>query len=110
MGADSAGLVLGDGMRLEAAMAVTWHLDGQLAEITLEVLFALAVAGVAAEQSVLADEVFRLLVVDPQARQQFFGYVVFLGAHGAYGQAGLRRQWIVRLHKILHTLATQRLT
>ncbi|WP_217647521.1 hypothetical protein, partial [Paenacidovorax caeni] len=41
-----------------------------------------------------------------QARQQFFGYVVFLGAHGAYGQAGLRRRWIVRLHKILHTLAT----
>jgi hypothetical protein len=29
---------------------------------------------------------------------------VFLGAHGVYGQAGLRRQWIVRLHKILHTL------
>ncbi|MDR3066239.1 MAG: hypothetical protein LBV05_12120, partial [Comamonas sp.] len=39
-----------------------------------------------------------------QARQQFFGYVVFLGAHCAYGQAGLRRRLIVRLHKILHTL------
>ncbi|WP_233495146.1 hypothetical protein, partial [Paenacidovorax caeni] len=50
------------------------------------------------------DEVFRLLVVSQQARQQFFGYVVFLGAHCAYGQAGLRRRWIVRLHKILHTL------
>ncbi|WP_291597220.1 hypothetical protein, partial [Comamonas sp.] len=32
------------------------------------------------------------------------GYVVFLGAHCAYGQAGLRRRLIVRLHKILHTL------
>ena len=30
---------------------------------------------------------------------------MFLGAHCAYGQAGLRRRWIVRLHKILHTLA-----
>ena len=56
------------------------------------------------EQSVLADEVFRLLVVGQQARQQFFGYVVFLGVHCAYGQAGLRRRWIVRLHKILYTL------
>jgi len=56
------------------------------------------------EQSVLADEVFGLLVVGQQARQQFFGYVVFLGAHCVYGQAGLRRRWIVRLHKILHTL------
>ncbi|MGJ7467712.1 hypothetical protein, partial [Comamonas thiooxydans] len=37
-------------------------------------------------------------------RQQFFGYVVFLGAHCAYGQSGLRRRLIVRLHKILHTL------
>ncbi|MGJ7467607.1 hypothetical protein, partial [Comamonas thiooxydans] len=36
--------------------------------------------------------------------QQFFGYVVFLGAHCAYGQSGLRRRLIVRLHKILHTL------
>ncbi|WP_344869753.1 hypothetical protein, partial [Comamonas faecalis] len=42
--------------------------------------------------------------VGQQARQQFFGYVVFLGVHCAYGQAGLRRRWIVRLHKILHTL------
>ncbi|WP_205699883.1 hypothetical protein, partial [Comamonas sp. A23] len=42
--------------------------------------------------------------VGQQARQQFFGYVVFLGAHCAYGQAGLRRRLIVRLHKILHTL------
>ncbi|WP_231499268.1 hypothetical protein, partial [Comamonas aquatica] len=49
-------------------------------------------------------EVFGLLVVGQQARQQFFGYVVFLGAHCAYGQAGLRRRLIVRLHKILHTL------
>ena len=56
------------------------------------------------EQAVLADEVFRLLVVGQQARQQFFGYVVFLGVHCAYGQAGLRRRWIVRLHKILYTL------
>ncbi|WP_233495140.1 hypothetical protein, partial [Paenacidovorax caeni] len=47
---------------------------------------------------------FRLLVVSQQARQQFFGYVVFLGTHGAYGQADLRRRWIDRLHKILHTL------
>jgi hypothetical protein len=67
-----------------------------------------------------AQEVFGLLVVGQQARQQFFGYVVFLGAHFAYGQAGLRRRLkaglrrrlkaglrrrlIVRLHKILHTL------
>ncbi|WP_216360985.1 hypothetical protein, partial [Comamonas thiooxydans] len=43
-------------------------------------------------------------VVGQQARQQFFGYVVFLGAHCAYGQSGLRRRLIVRLHKILHTL------
>ncbi|WP_222864890.1 hypothetical protein, partial [Comamonas sp. Z1] len=42
--------------------------------------------------------------VGQQARQQFFGYVVFLGAHCAYGQSGLRRRLIVRLHKILHTL------
>ncbi|MDR3065305.1 MAG: hypothetical protein LBV05_07295, partial [Comamonas sp.] len=41
------------------------------------------------------------------ARQQFFGYVVFLGAHCAYGQAGLRRRLIVRLHKILHTLPSK---
>ncbi|MDE1557359.1 MULTISPECIES: hypothetical protein, partial [Comamonas] len=39
-----------------------------------------------------------------QARQQFFGYVVFLGVHSVYGQAGLRRLLIGRLHKILHTL------
>src|SRR5690606_5097918 len=60
------------------------------------------------EQTVLADEVFGLLVVGQQARQQFFGYVVFLGVHCAYGQAGLRRRWIVRLHKILHTLPAPR--
>ena len=29
---------------------------------------------------------------------------MFLGVHCAYGQAGLCRRWIVRLHKILHTL------
>ncbi len=55
--------------------------------------------------AVLADEVFGFLVVGQQAGQQFFGYVVFLGGHGAYGQAGLRRRWIGRLHKILHTLS-----
>ena len=44
------------------------------------------------------------LVVGQQARQQCFGYVVFLGAHCACGQAGLRRRWIDRLHKNLHTL------
>nr|WP_253252171.1 hypothetical protein [Comamonas thiooxydans] len=32
---------------------------------------------------------------------------MFLGAHCAYGQSGLRRRLIVRLHKILHTLALQ---
>ena len=116
-------------------MAFAGHFDGQFAELALEGLLALAVAGVASgvghclvafmaqvlsqlsvqssldqqlgqllEQAVLADEVFRLLVVGQQARQQFFGYVVFLGAHCACGQAGLRRRWIVRLHKILHTL------
>ena len=57
------------------------------------------------EQAVLANQVFRLLVDGQQAGQQFFGYVVFLGGHGAYGQAGLRRRWIGRLHKILHTLS-----
>ena len=56
------------------------------------------------EQAVLANQVFGLFVVGQQARPQFFGYVVFLGAHGVYGQAGLRRQWIGRLHKVLHTL------
>ncbi|WP_216594971.1 hypothetical protein, partial [Comamonas testosteroni] len=50
------------------------------------------------------DEVFGPLVVGQQARQQFFGYVVFLGVHSVYGQAGLRRLLIGRLHKILHTL------
>lgn len=116
-------------------MAVAGDLNGQFAEVALEGLPALAVAGVASgighrlvafmaqvlsqlsvqgsldqqlgqllEQTVLADEVFGLLVVGQQARQQFFGYVVFLGAHCAYGQAGLRRRLIVRLHKILHTL------
>ena len=129
------GLVLGDELGLEAAVTVAGHLDGQLAEIALEGLPALAVAGVATgvgnrlvafmaqvlsqlsvqssldqqlgqllEQAVLADEVFRLLVVGQQAGQQFFGYVVFLGVHRVYGQPGLRRRWIVRLHKILHTL------
>ena len=29
---------------------------------------------------------------------------MLLGCHGVYGQAGLRLRWIVRLHKILHTL------
>ena len=42
-----AGLVLGDELRLEAAMAVAWHFDGQFAELALEGLLALAVAGVA---------------------------------------------------------------
>ena len=42
------GLVLGDELGLEAAMAVAGHLDGQFAEIALEGLLALAVAGVAA--------------------------------------------------------------
>ena len=42
------GLVLGDELGLEAAMAVAGHLDGQFAEIALEGLLALAVSGVAA--------------------------------------------------------------
>ena len=58
------------------------------------------------EQAVLANQVFRLLVVGQQARQQFFGYIVFLGADG---QTGLCRRWIVRLHKILHTLVIGKL-
>jgi len=29
---------------------------------------------------------------------------VLLCVHGAYGHAGSRLRWIVRLHKILHTL------
>ena len=56
------------------------------------------------EQTVLANEVFRFPVIGQQAGQQFFGYVVFLDVYGAYGQAGSRQRWIVRLHKILHTL------
>ncbi len=56
------------------------------------------------EKTVLANQVFRLLVIGQQLGQQFLRYVVFLGAHCAYGLAGLRRRWIVRLHKILHTL------
>ena len=127
--------MLGDELGLKAAVAVAWHFDGQFAEIALEGLLALAVAGVAAgvghgfmalvaqvfgqfgvqrllheqlgqllEQAVLANQVFRLLVVGQQAGQQFFGCVVFLGVHCVYGQPGLRRRWIVRLHKILHTL------
>lgn len=123
------------GMSWGSKLPWRWHLDGQLADITLEGLLALAIAGVASgagyrfvafvtqvlsqlsvqgsldqqlgqllEQAVLADEVFRLLVDGQQARQQLFGYVVFLGAYCAYGQAGLRRRWLGRLHKILHTL------
>lgn len=56
------------------------------------------------EQSIVANEVFRLFVVGQQAREQFFGNVVFLDVHSAYGQASLRWRWIGRLHKILHTL------
>ena len=57
------------------------------------------------EQAVLADQVFRFLVISQQFRQQFFRDFVFLGCHCAYGHADLRLRWIVRLHKILHTLA-----
>jgi len=39
--------VLGDELRLEAAVAIARNLDGELAEFTLECLFAFAVAGVA---------------------------------------------------------------
>ena len=42
-----AGLVLGDELRLEAAVAVSGHLDRQFAEIAYEGLLAFAVAGVA---------------------------------------------------------------
>lgn len=34
------------------------------------------------------------------------GYVVFLRAHCAYGQVGLRRRLIVRIHKMLYTLCS----
>jgi hypothetical protein len=34
---------------------------------------------------------------------------VLLGCHCVYGQAGSRLRWIVRLHKILHTLARREL-
>lgn len=109
--------------------------NGQFAEIALEGLLTLAVAGVDAkltnglvafmdetlgqlgvqrlldqqlgqflEQAALANQVFRLLVVGQQAGHQFFGYFVLLGRHRAYGQAGSRWRWIVRLHQILHTL------
>ncbi|RGE42651.1 hypothetical protein DZC30_16170, partial [Comamonas testosteroni] len=42
--------------------------------------------------------------ISQQFRQQFFRDFVFLGCHCAYGHADLRLRWIVRLHKILHTL------
>ncbi len=42
-----AGLMFGDELGLEAAVAVTRHFDGQLVKIALECLLALAVAGVA---------------------------------------------------------------
>ena len=56
------------------------------------------------EKTVLAYQVFRLLVVGQQAGQQFLRYFVLLGCHCVCGQAGSRLRWIVRLHKILHTL------
>ncbi|MFY9460062.1 MAG: hypothetical protein WAP57_09960, partial [Aquabacterium commune] len=42
--------------------------------------------------------------VGQQAGQQFLRYFVLLGCHCVCGQAGSRLRWIVRLHKILHTL------
>jgi hypothetical protein len=56
------------------------------------------------EQAVLANQVFRLLVVGQQARQQFFGTTCFLVliVWTDYGAHAPRE--IVRLHKILHTL------
>ena len=127
--------MLGDELGLKAAVAVAWHFDGKLAELALEGLLALAVAGVTAgighglvafvtqvfgqfgvqrllhqqfgqllEQAVLANQVFRLLVVGQQTGQQFLRYFVLLGCHCVCGQAGFRLRWIVRLHKILHTL------
>ena len=56
------------------------------------------------EQAVLANQVFRLLVIGQQARQQFLQCFVLLGCHCVCGQAGSRLRWIVRLHKILQTL------
>lgn len=56
------------------------------------------------EQTVLANQVFRLLVVGQQAGQQFLRYFVLLDCHCVCGQTGSRLRWIVRLHKILHTL------
>ena len=46
--AGPASLVLGDELGLEAAVTVAGYFDGQLAELALEGLLALAVAGVAA--------------------------------------------------------------
>jgi hypothetical protein len=43
-----AGLVFGDQLGFEGAMAVARHLDGQLTELTLERFAPLAVAGIAA--------------------------------------------------------------
>ena len=40
-------LVLGHDLRLKAGVAVTWDIDGQLAKVAFEGLFAFAVAGVA---------------------------------------------------------------
>jgi len=42
-----AGLVFGDDLRLEGAVAIAWNFNRQLAKVALQRLFALAVAGVA---------------------------------------------------------------
>lgn len=107
--AGPAGLVLGDQLGFEGALAVAPHLDGQFAELALERLPALAVASVAAgvdlrfvsvvaevlgqfgvqrlfyqqlgqllEQAVLADQVFRFLVISQQFRRSSSGTSCFL--------------------------------
>jgi len=51
------------------------------------------------EQAVLADQVFRLLVVGQQAAEQLVGYLVLAWAHGVSGSKGSFLP-VARLHKI----------
>jgi len=131
------GLVLGDQLRLEAAVAIARDLEWQLAELALERLAAASVAGVAGcvgdrlvlvvtevlghlciqcplhqqlgqllEQAVLANQVFRLLVVGQQAAEQLVGYLVLAWAHDVSGSRGSFPP-VARLHKIWDTLRVE---
>src|SRR5690606_12934758 len=128
-----AGLVLGDDLRLETAVAVTGHFNRHLTELAFERLLALAVAGVAGgigyrlvagvakvfghlrvqrsldqflgellEHAMLADQVFRFLVIGQQAVDQFvaYGHFYSLQSDGSFLPND-------RLHKNSYTLPTR---